>query len=97
MLNLPNVEKFTGYNEVSFHNWILRFEAQVGALGIPNARRNQMLLCCLDATAFTYLSQLMIADADITYEQIKTALSNKFTCAEYKRKLEIKLRGLRFT
>ena len=65
MPNLPNVEKFKGDNEVNFHNWILRVEAQVG--GIPNARRNQMLLCSLDATTSTYLSQ-----------QLRTALSNNF-------------------
>ena len=44
---------------------------------------------CLDVTAFTYVSQLMIADAEITYDQMKIALANKFTGAEYKRKLEI--------
>ena len=35
-------------------------------------------------------------DAEITYERIKTALANKFTGVEFKRKLETKLRGLGF-
>ena len=92
-----SIKKFTGDNEVSFNTWILQFEAQSGALGVENNKKRKVLLCCLEDCAFTLASQRINAENDITYHNLKAALSEVFAGEDYKRTLETKLRNLKFT
>ena len=54
------------------------------------------LLCCLENTAFTLVSNLIIADAHTTYYQAKDVLKTCFCGEEYKRILQVKLQSLKF-
>ena len=57
MLRIPSIKKFSGDNEVSLIQWLLQFEAQLGALGINPEQNRQMLSCCLEGIAFSYAAQ----------------------------------------
>ena len=51
------MKKFSGDDEVSFCQCLLQFEVQLGALGINRDQNRQMLLCCLEESAFSYSAQ----------------------------------------
>ena len=97
MLKIPSIKKFKGDNEVSFTKWILHFEAQSDALGVENNKKRQVLLRCLEDSAFTLASQRINTENDITYDNLKAALVEAFSDEGYKRTLETKLRNLKFT
>ena len=97
MPKIPSMTKFKGDNEVSFNKWILRFEAQSDALDVENNKKRQVLLCCLEDSAFTLASQRINTENDITYDNLKAALAEAFSGEDYKRTLETKLRNLKFT
>ena len=94
MPRIPSIEKFSGDDKVSFRQRLLQFEAQLGALGI-NPDQNKMLLCCLEGSAFSYAAQ-QIRTNDLAYNDLKNIIVERFTGEDYKRKLEKKLRNLRF-
>ena len=60
-------------------------------------QKRQVLLCCLDDSAFTSASQRIYAENDITYDNLKVAFAEAFSGEDYKRTLETKLRNLKFT
>ena len=93
----PSIKKFKGDNEVSFNKWIIQFEEQTEALGVENKRKRQVLLCCLEDSAFTLASQRINAANNITYDNLKAALAEAFSGEDYKQTLEAKLRNLKFT
>ena len=93
----PSIKKFKGDNEVSFNKWILQFKAQSETLGVENNRKRQVLLCCLEDSAFTLASQRINVANNITYDNLKAALAEAFCGEDYKRTLETKLRNLKFT
>ena len=95
MLRIPPIKKFSGDDEVSFSQWLLQFEAQLGALGINADQNRQMLLCCLEGSAFSYAAQ-QIGTNNLAYNDLKNVLVERFTGEDYKRKLETKLRNLKF-
>ena len=94
---IPSIKKFKGDNEVSFNKWILQSEAQSDALGVENNRKRQVLLCCLEDSAFTLASQRINAANNITYDNLKAALAEAFSGEDYKQTLEKGLRNLKFT
>ena len=96
MPNIPNIKKFKGVNEVSFNKWILPYEAQNDAIGVENNRKRQMLLCCLEDSAFTLASQRINAANDTTYDNLKAALAEAFSGEDYKRMLKTRARNLKF-
>ena len=55
-----------------------------------------MLLCCLEGSAFSYVAQ-QIGTNDLAYNDLKNVLVERFIGEDYKRKLETKLRNLKFT
>ena len=79
MLKIPSIKKFKGDNEVSFTKWILHFEAQSDALGVENNKKRQVLLWCLEDSAFTLASQRINTENDITYDNLKAALVEAFS------------------
>ena len=96
MPRIPSIKKFSGDDEVSFSQWLLQFEAQLGGLGINPNQNRQILLCCLERSAFSYAAQ-QIGTNDLAYNDLKNVLVERFTGEDYKRKLETKLRNLKFT
>ena len=94
MPRIPSIERFSGDDKVSFRQSLLQFEAQLGALGI-NPDQNKMLLCCLEGSAFSDAAQ-QIRTNDLAYNDLKNIIVERFTGEDYKRKLEKKLRNLRF-
>ena len=95
MPRIPSIKKLSGDDEVSFSLWLLQFEAQLGALGINADQNKQMLLCCLEGSAFSYATQ-QIGTNNLAYNDLKNVLVERFTGEDYKRKLETKLRNLKF-
>ena len=87
MPRIPSIKKFSGDNEVSFSQWLLQFEVQLGALGINRDQNRQMLLCCLEGTGFSYAAQ-QIGTNDLSYNDLRNVLLKRFTVEVYKRKLE---------
>ena len=63
---------------------------------VRNCEKLPTLLCCLENTAFTLVSNLIIADAATTYDQAKDVLKTRFCGEEYKRILQVKLQSLKF-
>ena len=57
MPRILSTKKFSGEGEVSFSQWALQFEAQLGALGINPDQNRQMLLSCLEGSAFSFAAQ----------------------------------------
>ena len=55
-----------------------------------------MLLCCLEGGTFSYAAQ-QIGTNDLAYSDLKNVLAERFTREDQKRKLETKLRNLKFT
>ena len=84
MTKIPSIKKFIADNEVSFNEWILQFETQSDALGVENNKKGQVLLCCLEDSAFTIASQKINAVNDITYDNLKAALAEAFSGEDYK-------------
>ena len=95
MPRIPSIKKFSGDDEVSFSQWLLQFEAQLGALGINADQNRQMLLCCLEGRAFSYTAQ-QIGTNNLAYNDLKNVLVERSTGEDYKRNLETKLRNLKF-
>ena len=60
-------------------------------------QKRQVLLCCLDDSAFISASQRISAENYISYDNLKAALVEAFSGEDYKRTLEGKLRNLKFT
>ena len=95
MPRISSIKKFSGDDKASFSQWLLQFEAQLGASGINPDQNRQMLLCCLEGSAFSYAAQ-QIGASDLAYNDLKNVLVERFTGEDYKRKLETKLRNLKF-
>ena len=94
---IPNhIQKFRGDNLQSFKDWIAQFEAHITALNIANDKKIPTLLCCIESTAFSVLSEFLAANDQATYAQAKEHLTTRFCGDDYKRNLQIKLQGLRF-
>ena len=70
MLRIPPIKKFSGDDEVSFSQWLLQFEAQLGVLGISLDQNRQMLLCCSERRAFSYAAQ-QIGTNELAYNDLK--------------------------
>ena len=70
MLRIPPIKKFSGDDEVSFCQWLLQFEAQLGVLGINLVQNRQMLLCCSEGRAFSYAAQ-QIGTNELAYNDLK--------------------------
>ena len=96
MPRIPSIKTFSGNDEVSFSQWLLQLEAQLGRLGINLNQNRQMLLCCLEGSAFSYASQ-QICTNDLAYDTLKIVLVERLRGEDYKGKLETKLQNLRFT
>ena len=96
MPRIPSIKKVSHDDEVSFSHWLLKFEAQLGALGISLDQNRQMLLCCLEGSPFSYAAQ-QIGTNDLAYNALKNILVERSTGEDYKRTLETKLLNLRFT
>ena len=75
MPKIPSIKKLKGDNEISFQKWILQFNAQIAALGVGNDKRRQVLLCCLDDSAFSAASEAIGADANVTYGSLVDMIS----------------------
>ena len=89
MSRIPSIKKFSGDDEVSFSQWLLQFEAQLGRLGINPNQNRKILLCCLEGSAFSYAAQ-QIGTNDLAYNDLKNVLVERFTGEDFKRKLETK-------
>ncbi len=96
MPKIPNIPRFRGDNETSFDQWCLYFESQLKALGVTDEKRRDILVCCTEGGAFTFVSKTILENSNISYENLKKAIREEFCGEEYKRTLEAKLRNLKF-
>ena len=96
MSKIPKIEKFKGDNSIDFKLWITQFEVHLKALVIEDEKRLDILFCCIEGTAFSYLCNLRAANENITYQQTKVEFERRFCGEEYKRNLQIKLQNLKF-
>ena len=96
MPRIPSIKKFSGDDKVSFSQWLLQFEAQLGALDISLDQNRQMLLFCIEGSAFSCAAQ-QIGTNNLVYDALKNVLVGRYTGEDYKRKLETKLRNIGFT
>ena len=69
MPRTPSIKKFSGDDEAGFSQWLLQFEAQLGALWINPDENRQMLLCCLEGSTFSYAAQ-QIGTNNLAYTMI---------------------------
>ena len=79
MPKIPNIKRFKGDHEISFTQWKLQFEAQLSALGIEDDLKIQMLLCCTESSAFTFISQTVANQEDIAYEDLVQLINDRFS------------------
>ena len=86
---------FRGDNTQNISTWLKQFEAHCTMQEIRNTRKLPALLCCLEDTAFTEVSQWITDDNGTTYEEI--IVEQKFSGADYRRKLQAKLQSLVYT
>ena len=95
---IPSIPKFKGDNFISFNSWILQFEAQLKALEVKNenTKWRDLLLCCTESSAFATVSNAIVSNGDISYEELKKLLQDTYCGPEYKRTLETKLRSLKY-
>ena len=91
-----HIQKFKGDNNQSFRVWIMQFEAHCRALDVKDGKKIPALLCCLESSAFSAVTQMIADDSLVTYEDIKKNLTSRFCGVEYKRNLQIKLQSLKF-
>ena len=91
-----HISKFRGDNNQSFKDWIAQFEAHCTALDVGAGKKIATLLCCLDSTAFSAVTEMIAADGAITYDNIKANLTTRFCGDDYKRSLQNKLQSLKF-
>ena len=95
---IPKIEKFKGDNDQNFNVWIRQFESHLAASGVVEDKKLDTLLCCVNGTAFSYLCELKDDTTNqATYASAKTAFAARFCGAEFKRCLQIKLQGMKFT
>ena len=92
-----SLPKFRGDNIQNINTWLQQFDAHCVMTEIRPPRKLPALLCCLEDTAFAEITQLMADDEDITYEEVRNILVTKFSGADYRRKLQVKLQSLLFT
>ena len=73
MPEILTVVKFKRDNDSGFELWTLQFEAQLKALGIKDEsnKRRDLLLCYTEGSAFAFVSQPILADATIKYDDVK--------------------------
>ena len=90
MSKIPKVTKFKGDNKQSWITWIAEFEAHCKALGVADDRMKQVLLVSTESTAFSFLSQKMADNADITFANLKIEMKRRFYGEDYKRGLQNK-------
>ena len=76
MPRIPSIKKFSGDDKVSFSQWLLQFEAQLGALDISLDQNRQMLLFCLEGSAFSCAAQ-QIGTNDLVYDALKNDILGK--------------------
>ena len=60
---IPSIKKFKGDNEVSFNKWILQFKARCSRC--RGQQKRQVMLRCLEDSAFTLASQGINAENEI--------------------------------
>ena len=92
-----HLPKFRGDNTQNISTWLKQFEAHCTMLEVRMPRKLPALLCCLEDTAFSEVSQIMADDDTITYEEVIVELERKFSGPDYRRKLQVKLQSLIFT
>ena len=98
MAKKPKIDKFKGDNEQNFSLWIKQYEAHCIAVGVTEGKKLGTLLCCVEGTAFSYLSELKEDEEnEATYATVKGSFMKRFCGEEFKRGLQIKLQNLRFT
>ena len=73
-----HIPKFRGDNHQSFKDWIAQLEAHCTALDVGAGKKIATLLCCLDSTAFSAVTEMIGADGAITYDNIKANLTTRF-------------------
>lgn len=54
MSQIPPIKNFTGDNEISFSQWLLRFEVQLGAVAINPDQNRQMFSSFLEESGFSF-------------------------------------------
>ena len=96
MPRLPQLPKFRGDFTQSYEHWIKMFEVQLKVTAADEDRYKNILLCCCEDAAFRSLSNLLAAEEDTMYDEMKETLSEKFCGDEYKRTLQTKLRNMKF-
>ena len=67
----PNIARFSTDNDTSFAQWRLHFESQLKALGVAGDKRKDLLLCCMEGTAFTFVSRTVLDTPTIEYGALK--------------------------
>ena len=53
-------------------------------------------MCCTESSAFATVSNAIVSNGDISYEELKKLLQDTYCGPEYKRTLETKLRSLKY-
>ena len=83
MSRIPKIEKFKRDNRADFKIWITQFEGHLRALEIENDKMLDYFLL-FKRTAFSHLSNLRTANANITYAQVKDEFEQRFCGDDYK-------------
>ena len=98
MAKIPKIDKFKGENEQNVSLWIKQYEVHCVAVGVTEGKKLDTLLCCVERTAFSYLSELKEDEEnEATYATVKGSFMKRFCGEEFKRGLQIKLQNFRFT
>ena len=89
MSRIPKIEKFKGDNRADFKIWITQFEGHLRALEIENDKMLDYFVLLFKRTAFSHLSNLRTANANITYAQVKDEFEQRFCGDDYKQSYKI--------
>ena len=94
MSKIPKI--IQGDISTDLKKWISQFERHLRALEIENDKSSDILYSCLEGTALSHLCSLRVANANITYVQVKNEFVQRFCRDEYKRNLPIKSQNFEF-
>ena len=75
---------------------IAEFEAHTRALDVNQNKWRDILLCCTESTAFTFIVTKIAEDETITYNTLKIEMKKRFFGDDYRRTRQHKFRELIF-
>ena len=77
-MEIPKVNKFKRDSKQSFIIWITEFDVNARALDINQNNWRDILLCCTESTAFTFVPTKIAEDDATTYSTLKIEIKKRF-------------------